>query len=265
MDNQPSLADFEIINIDDLELDPNNANLGTEEGRELIDLSIERHKAGRGIALDRRRRVVAGNKTVEGLRKAGIKHVLLVPTDGTTVVATVREDWDLDDPETGARDYAYADNATAEADLRWAASVIKADKEAGVDLDAWFTEERLRSFFESGDDDDDDDGKVDSDGSLLELVNVVIDEPDHRVERGDVWRMGQHVLLCCHVFTDWTAWVGHLHGDCLFCPYPGPFAVLSEKALVHRLVLVQPDPYIAGHILDRWDEIHGEGSAIKDE
>ena len=42
-------------------------------------------------------------------------------------------------------------------------------------------------------------------------------------------------------------------GD-LFLPYPGPFVPLSIKAGNNRLVMVQPDPYIAGHILDRCKE-----------
>jgi hypothetical protein len=35
----------------------------------------------------------------------------------------------------------------------------------------------------------------------------------------------------------------------------------SQKASLHALVMVQPDPYIAGHILDRWEDCGG--SAVK--
>jgi hypothetical protein len=49
----------------------------------------------------------------------------------------------------------------------------------------------------------------------------------------------------------------------LFCPYPGVFVPFGERAKDHVLVMVQPDPYIAGHILDRFTEVFGQRSARK--
>jgi len=99
-----------------------------------------------------------------------------------------------------------------------------------------------------------------SDGTLLELLNVTIDEPKHQVETGQVWRAGPHVLLCVNVLTDWQIWVKYLKGDAIFAPYPGPFVPLSKIAGQKKIVMVQPDPYIAGHILDSFEEINGPGS-----
>lgn len=100
-----------------------------------------------------------------------------------------------------------------------------------------------------------------SDGSLLELLNVTIDEPDHKVLTGQVWKLGKHILVCANVLTDWNIWQRYLSGDCIFAPYPGPFVPLSKNAEKTKIVMVQPDPYIAGHILDRYDEVNGKGSA----
>ncbi len=96
-----------------------------------------------------------------------------------------------------------------------------------------------------------------SDGSLLSLLDITIAEPRHAVERGDLWKVGRHWLHIRSVMTDWPVWSQHLKGDAIFCPYPGPFVPLGTKAETHTLVLVQPDPYIAGHLLDRYVDVKG--------
>jgi hypothetical protein len=111
---------------------------------------------------------------------------------------------------------------------------------------------------------EDDEDKPTSDGSLLALTQVTIADPRHQVERGDVWLLGEHVLVCADVLKDWRAWVGFLKGEStIFAPYPGPFVPLTNKAETMRFVMVQPDPYIAGHILDRYCDVKGEGSVRK--
>lgn len=98
-----------------------------------------------------------------------------------------------------------------------------------------------------------------ADGSLLALVDVTIGEPRHQVADGDIWQVGPHVLIAVGVFTDWPIWTPFLDGpDCLFAPYPGPFIPLTLKAEDARLVMVQPDTYVAGHILDQWANVRGE-------
>lgn len=98
-------------------------------------------------------------------------------------------------------------------------------------------------------------------GRLLEMVNVVIAEPKHQVELGQHFVLsGRHHLLCASVITDWPVWGALLTGDALFAPYPGVFIPFSVKAAKHALVMVQPDGYIAGHILDRYVEVHGKKS-----
>lgn len=111
----------------------------------------------------------------------------------------------------------------------------------------------------------DDEQAEGSDGSLLALTNVVIADPRHAVESGDIWHISGHVLICADVMTGWRTWAPHLQGDeTIFVPYPGPFAPLTIRAEKHPMVLVQPDPYIVGHILDRCEELYGADAIRKD-
>ena len=101
--------------------------------------------------------------------------------------------------------------------------------------------------------------KTAADGSLLSLVDITIDQPKHEVQKGDIWFLGkQHILACVDVMADWVAYLPFLTPGALLVPYPGPFVPLSVKVADRRAVLVQPDPYIAGHILDRYADVLGE-------
>ena len=87
---------------------------------------------------------------------------------------------------------------------------------------------------------------------------MCIADPKTKVATGQVWHLGEHVLICGSVIAGWPTWSPFLKDEALFCPYPGPFVLISRKAAVHPLVLVQPDAYIAGHVIDRYIEVHGE-------
>jgi hypothetical protein len=97
-----------------------------------------------------------------------------------------------------------------------------------------------------------------SDGSLLARSDVTLGEPEHQTALGERYRLaGRHHLVVADVMEGWDAWASLLVGDLLFVPYPGPYAAVSEAATKHPLLLVQPEPYIAGHLLDKFAAIHG--------
>jgi hypothetical protein len=98
-------------------------------------------------------------------------------------------------------------------------------------------------------------------GTLLELAAIARAEPRHKPLRGEIWQLGEHRLIMADVYTDWAIWAPLLTTDRdVFLPYPGPFVCFSELSLERRLIMVQPDYYVAGHMLDEWENIHGEGS-----
>jgi len=101
-------------------------------------------------------------------------------------------------------------------------------------------------------------------GAMLELAQVTIGEPRHKVEPYDHWLLSErHHLLCCSVIEDWPTWRPLLQRGSLFVPYPGPFVPFGRKAAFHDLVMVQPDAYAAGHLLDRYAEQRGEDAVHK--
>lgn len=104
--------------LSELKTDQNNANLGTQRGLAELDRSLRELGAGRSILLDKQGRVIAGNKTLERAADIGFEDVIVVPTDGTKLVAVQRVDLDLES-DPNAKRLAIADNRISELDLQW--------------------------------------------------------------------------------------------------------------------------------------------------
>ena len=118
--------------IDSLVPDDKNFNKGTEYGDHLIDESLRKFGLGRSILVDKNNRIIAGNKTAEKAADLGFDNVVVVETDGKTLVAVKRNDIDLDSSE--GRELALADNATGKANLCFDTDLIMQEAEA-LDFD----------------------------------------------------------------------------------------------------------------------------------
>jgi len=128
--------------------DPANANRGTERGLRMLDDSLREDGAGRSILLDKNGLVIAGNKTLERAVDIGLEDVIVVPSDGTKLIAVQRMDLDLTEPGA-ARRMAYRDNRVAEVDLDWDLERLTADLAAGVDLSSHRPETELDALLGS--------------------------------------------------------------------------------------------------------------------
>lgn len=113
--------------IDSLIPDNKNFNKGTEYGNHLMDESLRKFGLGRSILLDKNDRIIAGNKTAEKAAELGFENVLVVETDGNTLVAVKRKDVDLDSAK--GREFALADNATSKANLCFDTDLIMQEAE----------------------------------------------------------------------------------------------------------------------------------------
>ncbi|MCM1543686.1 MAG: hypothetical protein NC110_00145 [Ruminococcus sp.] len=130
------MAKTEKIKIDRLVPDNRNFNKGTQYGDHLMDESLRQFGLGRSILIDRNNRIIAGNKTTEKAGELGFDDVLVVETDGRTLVAVKRTDIDLD--SKAGRELALADNATAKANLDWDEEAIaEAAKAFEFDPNDW--------------------------------------------------------------------------------------------------------------------------------
>lgn len=204
--------------------------------------------------------VLAGHGRLEAAKAAGLEDV---PT------LTVGADWT---PEQ-TRAYVLADNQLA-ANAGWdrdllaseLASLTEADFDIGV---IGFTDAELAALRPAEGDDglsagDPEPEPEDQRGSLLKLVDITIADPKTEVHIGDHFVLAKrHHLLCCGVMKDWHLWTPLLQEGTIFCPYPGPWTPFGETPQYHPLVMVQPDAYVAGHILDHWIAVHGKRAVKK--
>jgi len=174
------------MKITDLVPDSKNANLGTDRGRKALAESLKTYGAGRSILVDRKGRVIAGNKTLEQALAAGHKDVLVIKSDGKKLVVVQRTDLDLvKDPK--AKGLAIADNRVSELDLNWNPEVLQSLAK-DVDLTAFWNADELETLLgSSGGGSSVPEAKIDQAAALLKKWGV---------KAGQIWLIGPHRVLC---------------------------------------------------------------------
>lgn len=114
-------------NVEVLIPDNKNFNKHTEYGMHILEESIRKFGLGRSILIDKNNRIIAGNGVVETASQIDLDKVLVVETDGNTLVAVKRKDVDLDSAK--GREFALADNATGKANLCFDTDLIMQEAE----------------------------------------------------------------------------------------------------------------------------------------
>lgn len=180
------------MKLSDLTPDPNNANKGTERGNSALEASLQQYGAGRSILLDRNDTIIAGNKTAEMAGQLGMMNVKVVETTGDELVAVKRTDLDLE-TDASAREMAYADNRVGELSLDWDADALLNDIENGIDIGKFFSDNEIDKLL--GPKPTEDVPAPDATAELQEKWGT---------ERGQVWTIGRHRLMCgdCSVKED---------------------------------------------------------------
>lgn len=177
------------IDIDQVELDPDNAMEHPDENLDAIKASLQRFGTGRSIVIDSNDVVRAGNGTVEAARAAGFTKVLVVEPEPDQLVAVKRGEW----TEQEAKGYGVADNRTAQlAKFNVPALQNVIDSIPSIEPeDMGFAPDQLQALFDSVTKSNDEIDKVGSE------EGEIPDPPASPVTRlGDVWLLGRHKVLC---------------------------------------------------------------------
>ena len=99
--------------------DPNNFNVGTKRGGELLKRSIEENGVGRSIVVAADGTIIAGNKTHQTLVDLGKDtKVTKIETDGSELIVVKREDIEDNQTEEFKR-MALMDNLVGAENLKW--------------------------------------------------------------------------------------------------------------------------------------------------
>lgn len=251
-----------LVPVDDLSPHPNNPRRGNVE---LIRESIRTNGFVNPVLAQRSRsRILAGEHRWRAAKAEAMTSVPVV--------------WlDVDDDEALRIllvDNKAADESTYDPGVLAEVLAIAANAELALVGTGWTTveyEALLNSVqIDQGDSfrdgpelrppDDGDDETTDQDGALLALLDVTVGPPQHKVHHGQVYALGAHRLVIAEVMTEWDRWVPLLTDGAVLIPYPGAFLALTHRALTDRFVMVQPSPFIAGHLLDKWVSVHGTDS-----
>lgn len=145
--------------------------------------------------------------------------MIVVPTDGSKIVAVQRTDLDLDDVK--ARELAIADNRSSEIGLIWNPEVLGMVASEG-DLSPFFTEGELADILRTNDQ------PVHEDE-----VPTLPAEPISK--RGDLWLLGDHRVLCGNstCVTDLERLMDGEKADCIWTD--PPYNVAYEGKTKDRL------------------------------
>lgn len=135
-----------VVTLAELKPDPKNARRRTERSHGMLSRSISDFGAARSIVVDENGVVLCGNGTVEAAAIHGINRVLVIPTDGNTLVAVQRTDLS----PTAKTGLALADNRssdTSEFSGRMLAELMEAD--TMLDISPWFTEDEFSALLKA--------------------------------------------------------------------------------------------------------------------
>lgn len=177
--------------IKELKFDDKNFNKHTELGMSLLEKSLKENGAGRSILIDKDNNIIAGNGIIEAAGQAGFDKVKIVETTGDEIVAVKRTDISLDS-EQGRR-MAFADNATASADLEWDEEMLRDEfdddylKKWGVDIPTLPIDEIVEMASLGSVNEFDDDTNYDTDKFIREEINQsILDKIQKGVEAGKI-------------------------------------------------------------------------------
>lgn len=166
-------AEYAVVAIDKLSLDPSNARKHGDQNLSAIKGSLSKFGQQKPIVVTRKNVVIAGNGTLAAAKDLGWKEIQVRYTD-------------LSGPEAIA--FALADNRTSEL-AEWDKDILGAQLQAlyedgfgiaeiGFDPGDWIKDIIPNNPFDSANED------------------AVPDDAPSRVKIGEIWQLGDHRLMC---------------------------------------------------------------------
>lgn len=231
-----------MTSIKDLKSDHKNARRRTDRSASLIAESLKRYGAARSIVIDEDGRILAGNGTVEGAKKAGIDKLRIIEAEGDELIA-VRRTGLTEDEKVGL---AVADNRSSDLS-EWDHDILRQLSE----------EHDLTPRFEDGE-------------LLAEVLDTIegntdpddVPEPPEEpvTKPGDLWVLGDHRLLCGDS-TDVLAVERLMDGkkaDMVFTDPPYGMNLDTDYSKMpngktHKVVIGDDEQYDAGFLLAAFD------------
>lgn len=157
-----------------IKLDQRNYRKHSKKNKELINKSLKECGAGRSIVIDKEDNIIAGNGIYEQAQKLGIK-TKIIETDGTELVVVKRTDLATEDEKR--KQLAIMDNSASDSS-EFDFELMKMDFDVGT-LNDWGI-----SNFEI----------IEEQKEIEE--DEVPENVDTRCKLGDIWKLGNHRLLC---------------------------------------------------------------------
>jgi DNA modification methylase len=167
-----------VTSVKDLKSDHKNARRRTDRSASLIAESLKRFGAARSIVIDEDGRILAGNGTVEGAKKAGIDKLRIIEAEGDELIA-VRRAGLTEDEKVGL---ALADNRSSDLS-EWDNEMLRQLSEEH-DLTPWFEDDELLAEV------------LEPEEGLTDADDVPEPPTDPITKPGDLWILGNHRLLC---------------------------------------------------------------------
>jgi DNA modification methylase len=167
-----------VTSVKDLKSDHKNARRRTDRSASLIAESLKRFGAARSIVIDEDGRILAGNGTVEGAKKAGIDKLRIIEAEGDELIA-VRRAGLTEDEKVGL---ALADNRSSDLS-EWDNEMLRQLSEEH-DLTPWFEDDELLAEV------------LEPEEGLTDADDVPEPPEEPITKPGDLWILGDHRLLC---------------------------------------------------------------------
>lgn len=209
-----------------INLDKRNYRKHSKKNKELINKSLKECGAGRSIVIDNEDNIIAGNGIYEQAQKLGLK-TKIIETDGTELVVVKRTDLATEDEKR--KQLAIMDNSASDSS-EFDFELMKMDFDVGT-LNDWGI-----SNFEI----------IEEQKEIEE--DEVPENVDTRCKKRDVWKLGNHRLLCgdSTVLTDVERLIEGNKVDLVFTDPPynmhyTGFGIIPENPRVQKLV--DFDPY----------------------